>query len=161
MNVDYQTQAQQFLDETKTEFKVRFLFNGPYFEDEKESRDVYEITLSRPTRSPKAFVFKFGQSVAASTNGREKHLETCKKHHEWKEMCIVSSHRIKPTKPTAYDVLACLTKYDPGTFENFCAEMGFDTDSRKAEKTYFAVQAEWDGVRRIFGDVLEKLAEIQ
>lgn len=62
--------------------------------------------------------------------------------------------------PTAYDVLACLTKYDPGTFENFCAEYGYDTDSRKALETYLAVQKEWQGVARLFGDCLDEYAEI-
>ena len=26
--------------------------------------------------------------------------------------------------PRAYDILTCLTKYDPGTFENFCSDFG-------------------------------------
>ena len=63
--------------------------------------------------------------------------------------------------PTAYDLLSCLTKYDPETFENFCSEYGYDTDSRKAEKIFKAVTKEFIGVNRVFGDVLEELAEIQ
>lgn len=157
----YQLQADKFLEQTKTTIEVRFLFNGPYFDDDKEHRDVYEITLNRPTRSPNPFIFRFGQSLAASTDGKEKHLETCKAFHQRGEKCFKPKHRIKPTKPTSYDVLTCLTKYDPGTFENFCGDYGYDTDSRKAEKVYFAVQQEFDGVRRLFGDVLDQLAEIQ
>lgn len=65
-------------------------------------------------------------------------------------------------EPTAYDLLSCLTKYDPGTFENFCADYGYDTDSRKAEKTYKEVMKEWENVSRIFStDELEQLQEIQ
>lgn len=130
MNTTYTEQAEKFLTETGTIIETKFLYNGPHFEDDKENRDVYEITIKRPTRSPALWVFKFGQSIAAST-------------------------------PTAYDVLACLTKYDPGTFQNFCDEFGYDTDSRKAEKTYFAVQEEWSNVQRLFGDVIDQLAEIQ
>jgi len=70
------------------------------------------------------------------------------------------SLRARNTPPTAYDILACLTKYDPETFENFCANYGYDTDSRKAEKVYKAVLKEWEGVNRLFSDVLEQLAEI-
>jgi hypothetical protein len=64
-------------------------------------------------------------------------------------------------KPTAYDILACLTKYDPGTFENFCGDFGYDEDSRTAERIYKSVVREWKGVDRLFSDVMEQLAEIQ
>lgn len=69
----------------------------------------------------------------------------------------------KPVKtPTAYSVLACLQKYEVGTFENFCSEFGYDTDSRKAHKTYKAVVKEWENVQKLFsGTQLEQLQEIQ
>jgi hypothetical protein len=70
------------------------------------------------------------------------------------------SLREKNTPPTAYDILACLTKYNPESFEFFCANYGYDTDSRKAEKVYKKVLKEWEGVQRIFSDVLEQLADI-
>lgn len=64
--------------------------------------------------------------------------------------------------PTAYDVLACLTKYEPGTFENFCEDFGYDTDSRKAEKIYKAVCKEFENVSKLFTpEEIEQLAEIQ
>jgi|ERR1019366_760342 hypothetical protein len=63
-------------------------------------------------------------------------------------------------EPTAYDILSVLTKYEPDTFENFCGDYGYDTDSRRAEKTYKAVVKEWEGVSRLFADVIEQLAEI-
>jgi hypothetical protein len=65
------------------------------------------------------------------------------------------------TPPTIYDVLTCLTKYDPQTFENFCREYGYNEDSIKAQKTYKAVKREFNGVNRLFGDILEQLQEIQ
>jgi len=83
-------------------------------------------------RDHKRYTFKFGQSIAAGAQD-----------------------------PTMYDVLACLTKYDPGTFENFCSDYGYDTDSRSAERTYKAVCKEWQAVERLFGDIIEELQEIQ
>lgn len=66
------------------------------------------------------------------------------------------------TPPTAYDVLACLQKYDVGDFEDFCSDFGYDTDSRKAEKTYKAVVKEYDNVCKIWSDKeIEDLQEIQ
>ena len=53
-------------------------------------------------------------------------------------------------EPSMYDVLACITKYEPGTFEDFCYDYGYDTDSRKAEKTYNAVCKEYKGFSRLF-----------
>lgn len=62
--------------------------------------------------------------------------------------------------PTMYDVLACVQKYDVGSFEDFCGEFGYDTDSRRAERTYKAVCKEYAAVERLFGDVMDKLQEI-
>ena len=89
------------------------------------------------TRGGKSFSVRFGQSIA---NGS--------------------------AEPTAYDVLACLTKYDVGSFENFCSEFGcerFDDwgrENRTTKKLYNAVCREFAGVERIWGDVLESLQEI-
>ena len=83
-------------------------------------------------RDRKQYTFNFGQSVAAGSN-----------------------------PPSIYDILACLTKYDPEDFENFCTNYGYDTDSRKAYKTYKAVVREWQAVNRLFGDCLDELRDIQ
>ncbi len=61
--------------------------------------------------------------------------------------------------PSAYDVLACLTKSYPGTFEDFASDFGYDTDSRKAEAVYNAVVKEWRKVERFF--TTDDLAELQ
>jgi len=48
----------------------------------------------------------------------------------------------KPKPPDAADVLSCLcsdaTSADRVTFEDWCSDLGYDTDSRKAEKIYLA-----------------------
>lgn len=175
---EYETQANNFLAETKTSFNVEFLRNGLYFDDDKDKRDIYNITFKRGEREYK---FKFGQSIAESgfkvvqtkTNhclnnlAALKDLAQCKDKREaiQKVNNALSLHSITiydRVKPTPYDVLACLTKYDCGTFENFCSEFGYDTDSRKAEKTYKAVCDEWINIQRLFTDEeIEDLREIQ
>jgi hypothetical protein len=87
----------------------------------------------RLTRDGRKYTFKFGQSIASGSE-----------------------------EPTLYDVLACLTKYDPEHFENFCSEYGYDTDSRKAYKTYLAVCREYEAVKRLFpeDEVISELSEI-
>lgn len=67
----------------------------------------------------------------------------------------------KAAVPSVYDVLACLQKYDPGTFEDFCLNYGYDEDSRTAERVYFAVQKEYAQLTRLFTPgQMEELAEI-
>ena len=53
------------------------------------------------------------------------------------------------------------TEYNPETFEDFCSEYGYNTDSINAQKTYKAVKREFNGVYRLFSDILEQLQEIQ
>lgn len=62
--------------------------------------------------------------------------------------------------PTMYDVLSCLQRYDVGSFEDFCWEFGYDTDSRAAERIYKAVCKEYAAVERLFGDVMDELKKI-
>lgn len=63
--------------------------------------------------------------------------------------------------PTAYDLLACLQKYDPGTFREFCSGFGYSDDSIRALETYRAVQDEFEKARRFFtASELERLQEI-
>lgn len=63
--------------------------------------------------------------------------------------------------PSNYGILACLTKYDPGTFKDFCMDYGYNSDSRKAKKTYNAVKHEYEMLSRMFSEAeLRELAEI-
>jgi hypothetical protein len=88
--------------------------------------DKYMRDVYRVTlkHNGKQFSFAFGQSVKESG---EKEL-------------------------TPYDVLACLQKYEVGTFEAFCSEFGCSNDSIRALKTYKAVCREYKGLRRLFND---------
>ena len=84
------------------------------------------------TRNKKRYTFNFGQSISAGNED-----------------------------PTIYDILTCLTKHDPETFEFFCSNYGYNEDSRKAYKTYLAVCKEYEAMERLFGDILEELQEIE
>lgn len=59
-------------------------------------------------------------------------------------------------EPTAADVLDCLASDATGwqnarDFEDWCADYGYDTDSRKAERTYNAVKASAAKLLRLLG----------
>lgn len=84
------------------------------------------------SRNSKSYNFEFGQSIANGSN-----------------------------EPTMYDILSCLTKYDPEPFDDFCTEFGYDINSRDSRKTYKAVYKEYEAVERLFGDIMDELQEIQ
>ncbi len=132
MQTEHTKQANEFLAATNTTFKAKFYKHDKYFADDKESRDIYKVTLRR--KDVGSYTFTFGTSI----NDTEKSIA-----------------------PKAYDVLAAILKYDVGTFENFCGDFGYDPDSRKAEKIYKAAQKEFTNVNRLFSDVIEMLQEIQ
>lgn len=130
---DYQKQGTDFLSNHNITMKTKFIKNDLYFHDDKETRDIFRITFYR---KDKRVSFRFGQSLNESTyNGGN--------------------------PPTAYDVLACLTKYPCDTFEDFCANYGYDVDRRKDFKVYQAVGKEWDKVSEFFtAEEIEEMQEI-
>jgi len=175
---EYQKQAEDFLKATGSTLKINFLKRGKHFPEDKEERDIYEITLSRNNRS---FTFTFGNSIAYSGEyklfcqpyGLITLTEEEKKEYKYVKKAIakkigstyLQNHEYCQNKdfqaPTAYDILACLTKYDPETFEDFCLNYGYDTDSRQAEKIYNAVQNEYNNLKMLYSDdELALMAEI-
>jgi len=172
--MDYEKQGRDFLEKTGTTIEVVFSHNGKHFDDDKDdkdSRDIYDITLKRGRRTYK---FKFGNSINDSGFYIKKGVN--KVHIERKYLNLSDSKLIgmfggfgtskdklhRPKAPTAYSVLSCLTKNNPGTFEDFCSEFGYDSDSRSAKKTYKAVRNEYLEVSKLFSnEELEEMQEIQ
>lgn len=180
--MDYEKQATDFLEKTGTVMTVKFVKYDKYFPDDKEKRDIYNITLKRGNRE---YTFTFGQSIVNSgykiinenthkqlafyptddktitsaLNSKYRHFKLSQYFYPFNTSC---DKIIKPKAPTAYDVLACLEKYPQDTFEDFCANFGYDEDSRKAFKTYEAVKEQYIQLSRLFTDKeLEEMAEIQ
>lgn len=186
--MDYQKHAAGFLLDAGLEFRAVLVGNDcPQFcEDSQKEIDMdkldvyprkthihgkhYRCTISAKNRGHVSFdfwnsyrdeeenFFAFGQheSLTNWVTGRD----NC----YWDKYRIDHKYPNRPrTKkriiPTAYDLLTCITKYDPETFENFCSEYGYDEDSRKAEDIYRAVVKEWHKVEKFFTS--EELAAIQ
>lgn len=128
----YEKQTNDFLAKTGSTLSIEFLKHDKYFDEDKDTRDIYSCTLKR---GKKSYTTKFGQSILGS---------------------------IKGEKPTAYAFLCCLQKNDTGSFENFCGDFGYDTDSRKAEKTYNEVQKQYEALAKMYSEEeLALMAEIQ
>lgn len=164
---DYNAQAEKFLQDTGA--TIAWTFDGfrKHWPDDKEPRNCWKFTITRKGRQP--YEGTFGDSTAHTHDPKRNGRDRLGRKFRRTRLGIVDytrtdensdAERHRPVQPTAYDLLACLEKNDPGTFEDFCGEFGYDTDSRKALETFLAVGKEWAGVRGLFGDVLPALQEI-
>lgn len=86
-----------FLDRHNLEFKCEFIKHDFYFHDDSCKRDIYRLSIIRKDNRRKKLSIIFGNSLLNSDRG---------------------------IAPIAYDLLACITKYDPGSFEDFFRNMG-------------------------------------
>lgn len=135
MKTEYGQQAETFLTIHGLQFRATLKNTKPApWADDTRYRPHYRVTISRPG---KRLSFDFWNSVDAGRTG-------------------------KPL--TAYDVLACISSdaYTPDTFEEFCADYGYDTDSRKAHATFRRASAFAKRIRAFFtAEELKALSEIQ
>ncbi len=130
---EYDVQAKEWLENNNITLEIEFVKYDIFDNfNDGEYRDIYRFTL-KVEEDTRTYINLFGQSIANAG-----------------------------VEPRAYDILSCLTKYDPESFEDFCSNFGYDEDSRRAHKVYEAVSQEWEGLNSILTtDQLESLAEIQ
>lgn len=166
---EYTKQAQDFLEKASATLAINFV--GPTINKEwkeEKLRNLYNITL---TTLKGSMCFDFWDSLHNTEITRMTLDEYAIKRYGCKADALRYSERVaasrklkaqkEQAKPTVYDVLACMTKYDPGTFEDFCSNFGYDEDSRTAERIYFAVQKEYSQLSRLFtAEQMEELQEI-
>lgn len=156
---DYQKQANDFLEKSAITFTPIFVKYDKHFSDDKDSRDIYDCIFKREGKS--LLKIRFGQSIAHSGKIKLKDLQQTKKTVDSRKWDSIVDNPNKET-PTSYDVLACITKDEPGTFEDFCNNYGYNIDSIKDQNTYYLVVEEWQKVSAFFTpEELEQLQEIQ
>lgn len=148
MSTEYDQQAEQFL--ARNGLKLRATLRDtktPQWGADGKHGHHYRVTLSKGKagtaehtgniRSATRLTFDFWNSVAAMEKGEE---------------------------PTAYGVLACISSdaYCPETFEDFCAEYGYEADSIKALQAFRRCSAFAKRLRAFFTETeLQELSEIQ
>ena len=170
-NTDYEKQANDFLSKTNTKISSKYIKNGFYFERDKGTRDIYEITIMRGSRK---IIFTFGNSIVNSQyyndkryNGKRTYSLNGKERTGGYSILDIEKYKnggmelelIKGIPPTNYSILSCLQKNEVGTFEDFCGEFGYSEDSRTAEKIYKTVCKEYNNVCKIWND--EEIEELQ
>lgn len=137
----YEKQANDFLAETQTTFS--YVFKGSsntHFGAGDMLRNIFRCTLKNANY---AYHFDFGGSNIDFAEGKK--------------------------TITAYDVLACLQKYEVGSFADFCSEFGYSQYDeltygvdKKSLRVYNAICKEYVNICKLFTPAqIEKLQEIQ
>lgn len=134
MSINYNEQTINFLKATKSTLTIDYLATepNPNWKDDKAYCNHYKCVLRH---NRKQYTFDFWDSIHNTEYGIE---------------------------PNEYDILACLEKYQPeDTFEGFCYEFGYDTDSISALRIYKAVCKQYKALCRLYNEEeMALLAEI-
>ncbi len=104
----------------------------------------------REPKDPNANVFEW--SVVLGYQGRVTGPITFKCGRGWRKPLHGAASTFKATPPNAASVLSSLigdSICSLESFEDFCAELGYDTDSRKALATYLACQESGAAARKL------------
>ena len=136
---DYDEQTKQFLENTKTEVGTTYISHDRHFNNDEHPRARYKVTI---THNKKEMTFTFGQSYSDSYNNDKQ---------------PIIEH------PTPYEILTSLGYTCDGSFNDFCLDFGYDTDSRKALDNYLAEQKQWYDLLSLgYSDKeMEQLQDIQ
>ena len=159
---DYQQQALNFLKACNATMTFECL--GPMYNEnwnDNVKRNRYTVTLTTPKGK---MIFDFWDSIRnteiTSMTLDEYFCKTYKMHfkdgfisEQNKATKELSALKAK-AKPTEYDILACLEKYDPGTMNDFFDEFGFKINSADDMfafmNTYNACVKQYRDLCRIF-----------
>lgn len=118
----------------------------------------WRVTL---TREGKTRVLPYKMGLGHVTTKCGKRVETHRRHVHRPCDHARCQGELKPTPPDLYDVLTSLKADDTQgeTFEDWCGNYGYDTDSRKAMDTYLACQTSTTESRKFFGLDWPKIVE--
>lgn len=139
----------------------------------KSTKTDYEaqgINFLNATSTSLVIKYKaFGKHFSDDKEGR--HIFSCRLKNDLGSYSFDFGQSISAgnKQPSAYDILSCLTKYDPESYEDFCDEFGYERYSSETGRRnmqtyriYLAVLKEWRAVDRLFTEEqLEILTEIQ
>lgn len=150
-----------WLEQTDSKLRITFDRTVPFFDDDNQKRDVYSVELCRGGR---VYQFQFGQSVASSARWRRESGWATTKYEFGGRRPTYGDFKLNADRcqPSAASILLCLQTRSPGTFDDFCEEYGYDTDSRKAEKIWRACVAQYLALAGMYSpDELEALEGLE
>lgn len=115
------------------------------------------------------FIDKLGITISNQPTGENPHMEDSGRMDNWKvklrskkqgtTMRLYYSKGVghHGAEPTADEVLDCLASDTAGIdnsngFNDWCSEYGYDTDSRRAEKTYRQCERQAERLKKFLGE---------
>ena len=131
---EYEKQADDFLKKTGTTIDIKYigLTIPKHWGNNEERHKTYEVTIYKDNLS---YTFKFWDSL-----------------HNTEKL---------NTKPTNYDVLACLNVDYSEDLNDFCLNYGYEEDER-AKEVYKKIKKETENLKRLFNnkelDLLNEVA---
>jgi len=179
---EYDQQADEFLKSTNTSLSIKLAEkqSPPNWVSDAHGLK-YECTLSNGKGS---YTFDFWSSIhdAEPVRMLEEWNTTQETSLLFKLKDLLEKRKIKSTSriissgwivnpkkilqdinasilPSSYSVLACMDVLYEDTFKDFCSSLGYDEDSKKAEKIYNACIEQDRQLRRIFTH--EQLGQLQ
>ena len=165
------------LARNQAELEFEFVpFSQSRNKDEKHESFNYRVTLKRAGKS--VFTTDYSMGIAHSPNYKQR-CTNRKQSHDMAEIISAEIEHgyefsmapwgIKPHKkalilPDLASVVGCLATdsyvLDAGSFEDWCSDLGFDSDSIKAKGIYDACIQTALQMRQVFGDDLPELMEL-
>lgn len=126
-NEDYFKDVEIFMDTIKEiKVEIRYIGNDLYFDEDKEYRDIYRITVKR---NNKQVSFRFGASLQMTWNNE---------------------------KPDLYDILTSIqSDWSVGNegYEEYCANFSVSTDSIKGLKTWKKIEQQYKKLDSMFSEI--------
>lgn len=170
---EYQQQAIDFLEKCNATIDIEFIgveTNQNWNDDTKRNKYRFTITTPRGKMSgdfwdsihnTEITLIDFDQYCIKYYRKRKEWLLTSERNNLLRELKDIK----KKAVPTAYSILACLTKYEPGTMDDFFHEFGYEIHNADDIccflNTYNAVVKEYRDLCRIFTEAqMELLREI-
>ena len=170
--IDYEQQAKDFLAACGAKIRIRFIGKEiNHMWNEKKHRNKYHFTITTPLGKMEG---DFWDSISNTEHYWMSYAEFYEKSIRKfpdgvtpKDFPTVTQFLAakKKYKPNAYDILACLEKYDVGSMDDFFAKTGTViksvNDMTNFIATYNAVVKEYNDLCRIFTpEQMEMLREI-
>ena len=170
---EYTEKALEFLNACQAELSIVHIGKAVnHLWDDKETRDMYSFVIKTQRGSMNG---TFWDSLH---NTRLRELDTngaCIRKYGFRKECCDKSmiakavrelkEEIADAEPNAYNILACLGKYEVGSMDDFMQEFGYEIKSAKDManfiQIYNAVVKEYNDLCRIFTtEQMEMLREI-
>lgn len=156
MSDEKRAQVEQILTDAQVKFSVKY--RGETTRDDDWKCDEWACTFEAQTRSNPAKPYQSEKFEFYTGLGLRHPVDVVSRGHQSKmNPRSIAWHEIektrKPKAPHAADVLYSVISDSSAcemSFSDWCAEFGYDTDSRKALATYEACQQNADKLKRIF-----------